>query len=356
MILITSCKEKIQEDNYNTSKISLGDFESEKLNGKIISIDNSIEFSGILTLDTLLLMKTSSKHKEYFKIYNTQNCDFLGDIGERGEAPHQWKFVVTNDLLTKNDNEYHIWVSDRFDGYLKQVNINKSLDSENELPIYNNEYSINANLFPFNRVYALDGYLIGDTGYEDESFSRFKKMDLETKEIEYIPFFPKIKDFQKIPAPVLYNIYVGALKKHPNKNIFVSTPSTFNRIDFLNDNLEVYKSIVDGDNWKDNYYDANEIDIASDQTYEMQDGHHSTNVTENYIFTRYRNISKEIDGRQNKEESMIKVLDWEGNPIKLLYLDCDAFTFAYNEKLKTLFVVDIVNEHILTYNLNGVLP
>lgn len=181
-------------------------------------------------------------------------------------------------------------------------------------------------------------------------------MNLNTNEIEYTPFFPKIKNYQILPAPVLYNLYVGGFDKHPSKNLFVSTPGTFNRIDFLDDNLEVYKSVVDGENWKDNFYNAKEIDIASNQTYEMQIGHFSTSVTPNYVFTRYRNISKEMDGREKKEESMIKVLDWEGNPVKLLHLDCDAFSFSYNEKLKTLFVNDIVNEHILTYDLKGILP
>jgi hypothetical protein len=180
-------------------------------------------------------------------------------------------------------------------------------------------------------------------------------MNLDTKEISYLPFFPTIKKFNIIPSPVLYNIYVGGFKKHPTKNLFVSAPSTFNRIDFLNDNLDIYKTVVDGDNWKDDYYDAREIDIASNQTHEMRDGHHSTAVTNKYIFTRYRNISKELDGRQNTEKSMIKVLDWQGNPVKLLHLDCNAFTFAYNEETKILFVNDINNEQILKYDLDGIL-
>jgi len=355
-LILIACQDQVEDQEYNETKITLPDFESVKLGGKIINLNSSVQFFDINTIDTLLLLGTSSKHKEYFKAYSLNNYDYLGSIGTRGEAPGQWKFARVEGGLMKDDEHFSIWISDDLAGYLKKINLSKSLTDKANTPTYSEHINVNSNLFPFNSVYKVDNYLIGDTGYEDESYSRFKKMNMETNDIKHVPFFPKLKNFQSLPSPVLYSIYVGAFEKHPNKNLFVSTPSTFNRIDFLDDNLDVYKTIVDGENWKDNYYDAKEIDIASDQTYEMQDGHFSTSVTKNYIFTRYRNISKELDGRQNKEEAMIKVFDWEGNPIKLLYLDCDAFTFSYNEMLKTLFVVDIENEQILTYDLNGVLP
>lgn len=315
LFFLISCKDQVEDQEYNETKITLPDFESVKLSGKIINLDNSVQIFDLYTIDSLLLLKTSSKHKEYFKVYSLNNYAFLGNVGERGEAPGQWKFVRVNSMLMKVDDHFSMWISDDLAGYLKKINISKSLLSGSNVPYYSENFTINANLFPFNSIHKVNNYFIGDTGYEDESYSRFKKMNMETNEIEHVPFFPKVKNYQSLPSPVLYSIYVGVFEKHPNKNLFVSTPSTFNRIDFLDDNLEVYKTIVDGENWKDNYYDAKEIDIASDQTYEMQDGHFSTSVTKNYIFTRYRNISKELDGRQNKEESMIKVFDWEGNPI-----------------------------------------
>lgn len=146
-IIIISCQEQVEIDNDKVSKISLKDFENEKVAGKIISIDDSIEFSSVYSNDTLLLLKTSSKHKEYFKVYSLPNYHFLGNVGERGEAPGQWKFARINGTLTKEKDQFFIWISDELAGYLKKINLTKSLKSDTNTPIYDKELDINGSLF-----------------------------------------------------------------------------------------------------------------------------------------------------------------------------------------------------------------
>lgn len=348
----TSSHESIQD---NIRVIHNDDFSiSQDVYGKIVNVDLKTEFVEILTIDTLLILQTSNKHKEFFKIYNIQTFNHLGDIGLRGEAPGEWKYVDVNHVLEKHNDNYYLWVSDRFNGFLKKIDILKSLNSTTQFPVYEKEINVNASLFPFSSIFYVSDNLVADIGYEDDTYSRFKKLNLTSNQIEKSSLYPSIRNYQKLPSPVLFNFYISDFRKHPTKNIFVSAMAKQNRIDFIDDNLNLNMSIVDGVNWKDDYFDAAEIDVKVFDMFKIIDGYYATSVTEDLIFTKWRYEFK-LEDPPTRDISIIKVFDWTGNPIAILNLDCSATSTSYDKTNKILFVLDASNEQILTYDLNAVL-
>lgn len=361
LVILFSCKSENRfKDssiiNKTTTRITVDDFPiQEDIKGNIIDIDLATEFDRIMIIDTLLLLSTSNKHKEFLKVYSLNTYNFLGNIGVRGEAPGEYQYTDVNFVLEKIDNNYYVWVNDMFKGFLKKINITESLLSNSIYPVYDQEIDVNASVFPYKRIYFADNKLFADIGYEDDTYSRFKTMDLNTKEIKTLPFFPTLKNnYKSLPSPILYNFYSTDLRKHPTKDIFVSPMLIQNRIDLVDINLKVYKSIVDGENWQDDYWDADlvkPVDFVMDN---IREGYYSTCVSEDIFFTEWK-YQYMLDEPPLTSSSKFKVFDWEGNPIALLNLDCNAFSSAYDRNKKILYVIDKTNEQILRYDLSSVL-
>ena len=115
LLILLSCSKDNQKKeslyNKNIQQVSLEDFNIDKeITGKILNVDYKTEFHEILSIDTLLILKTSSRHKEFFKIYNLNTLEHLGDVGVRGEGPEEWKNVDINHVLTKENDNYMISV------------------------------------------------------------------------------------------------------------------------------------------------------------------------------------------------------------------------------------------------------
>ena len=359
LLILLSCSKDNQKKeslyNKNIQQVSLEDFNIDKeITGKILNVDYKTEFHEILSIDTLLILKTSSRHKEFFKIYNLNTLEHLGDVGVRGEGPEEWKNVDINHVLTKENDNYMIWVTDRFNGFLKKINLSKSLSLNTVYPVYEKKINVNASKFPFSSIFHFNNRLVADIGYEDDTNSRFKTMNLENGEIIKTNLFPLIENYSKFQSQILFNFYIGDFRKHPIENKFVSAMAKLNRIDFLDSNLEPFKSIVDGENWKDNFFDARKIDVKTADMYKMTDGYYATSVSENYVFTKW-GYDYKLDEPPLKDISIIKVFDWKGNPIVILRLDCVAYATTFNEKNKILYVNDSKNEHILMYDLTNLL-
>jgi hypothetical protein len=359
LFLFISCKDDIHKSNYPIAKISLKDFDKfYEIEGEEISFDNNTELSSIYTIDSILVVSTSSKHKEFLKIYNLKTMSHLGDIGVRGEAPGEWLNVYVTDFRKEND-KYLLTISDRFKGYVKIVDILPSLNNVDS-PVYKEEFNYNASTFPISFAIYHEGYLFGNYAYEDDTNAIFKRLNLETLETKMIEVFPKIKNSQDIPSPILSKFYSGNLLLNFKKNRIVQASPIFNRINIIDTELNVIKSIVDESNWKDNYIDANQFDLYTGDYNLINNGHRNMCVSNEFIFANY---VQTYEDRMKKEHipiedqsSLFKVFDWDGNPIVLLSLNrCSPYSTFYNESNKTLFVNDVKNQKIMRFDLNKIL-
>lgn len=355
--VLLSCNQYTGFDKNAIQKVSLNDFEEKiNVNGNELNFDFETEFKSIHTLDSLLILETSAKHKEVFKVFNLKNFKHLGNLGLRGEGPNEFQHIIPTRLHKKN-NQYLLDVSDRFNGYVKSIDVLKSLNNQPNYPIIENEYRFNASAFPVNSALVNDDFLFGDFGYEDDTNSIFKRLNLQTEQTKFVGVFPKIKNSHNLPGPVLYKFYVGGFNYNQKYQKIVHTNSIINRINIIDRELNLLKSIVDGENWQDNYFNANETDFLTANFDQFTEGHVSTTTSDEYIFTRYvqryedRNIKSTVDTEE--KESIFKVFDWNGSPLKLLTLNnCIARSAAFNETNNKLYVLDVVNEKILSFDLN----
>ena len=319
--------------------------------GEQILKDNFDSNFSISSVDSLLLLKQQGKDIHY-TIYNSKDLKYLGSLGVRGEGPNEWNVVFHNKQFEIDDNGIKLWFSRQRKGFLSQVNISKVIENKSPYPVVEKNLKINTNLFPFSHIIYLNSdKVIGNSGYYDVERVRLKSYNPKTRITEQrTELFPKIKNSNILPSPALYNLYFGQLQKHPSKDLFINAMRIFNRIDIFDEDLNLIKSIVSGDNWKDDYYDAAKIDVTTDYMADKVQGYGNLSVTENFILAL--ETGKKRNALTNDvEESYVRVFDLEGKSLCRLSFHQDLFSIDLNEKSGFLYATDIQNEKVLQFNL-----
>lgn len=355
ILVYFSCE---KETRKNIISISDDQFAmTHKIVGTPILTDNYDKNNDIKIIDSLLILKASFNYGKYFyTVYNKRDLTKIGHFAHRGEGPEEWQYLNDSNQFEKTDSALYIWAHSYRRGELLKININKSLKDSLKYPVVEEKIVINSKVFPFMHLfYVNDSTTIASPRWDDLEQVRIESYDPRTEAIIKSDLFPTMKNSGKLPSAVLNSIYSVRFAKRPNHNDFVQAMYLFNRIDFFDEDLTVQFSLVDGDNWKDNYYDEREFNPDSNYFEGRVKGYEGVTTTENYVvtvdFERKRN---QLDDSKI-EELHIKIFSWEGKPICLFKIKDDIYSATLDEEEGMLYGIDNNNEKILRYDIKEIM-
>ncbi|EON77929.1 putative lipoprotein [Lunatimonas lonarensis] len=353
-LLLSACTNSNEQEKA-AKKISFGDFGPvEKIQGESI-VQNDYNINRLVyVMDTLLLLMTESG-KYFFNVYHKNTLEYQGSFGVRGEGPEEWRMINFAGQFEIASSGICIWVSEYHRGFISKINITKTLKNSSPYPVIDQTININSKKFPFlDMIYVSDEKLISRCWIYEEDYVRIKSLDPKTQNIKKSELFPKITNVEKLPADIINSLYTATLSKHPSKNLFVQATFIFDRIDIFDEDLKLVRSIVDGNNWRDEYYDALEIDVESDFISDKVSGYNNISLTERYIFAiDAKSKISQVDG--TVLEKTIKVFDWEGNPVCLMRTTDNIFGISVDEQEGVLYATDMENEKVLRYAIKDLM-
>lgn len=229
----------------------------------------------------------------------------------------------------------------------------KTLASSSANPVIENSTRINMREFPFFQLFKGNNNKLYATSWIYEvNRVRLKSYIPSSKTIQKSTLFPKINNSNHLPSEVMNSLYSGSFSKHPTKDIFVHAMFMFNRIDVFDENLNVIKSIVDGENWRDGFFDGKEMDISRDYLSPIVDGYNGLTVSENFIFAL--EAKENIGTEEEKEnESFIRVFNWDGKPLAYFEIPHDLSSIDIDESNGYLYATDYQHELVLRFNISN---
>lgn len=353
-IILISCNKTAQK---NIKLIANSDFLNiEKISGEVILKNDHNKNRNISIIDSLLLLGISiGSGNHFYTVYNKNSLTEIGKIGVKGNGPNEWKYLRDNNQFEKSSSGISIWTNSFEKGFLYKLNITKTLKSGKPNPVIDERISIDSKIFPFlSLFYVNNRKVVGNSWFNDPEQVRIQSYDPITKSIKKSNLFPIMKNQGLLPAEVINSLYSTRFTKHPSKNMFAQAMYMFNRIDVFDENLKLVYSIVDGNNWEDNYYDEKEIDPESNYFEGKTMGYDGITSTNNFLIAvDYKRKRSNIDN--SILESHIKIFNWEGSPICLLKITDDIYSAFLDEDEGMLYGIDENNEKILRYNIKNLI-
>jgi len=349
-ILIILCQESTAQ---KVVKVSKTDFpEKMKIKGQEILTQDYNHHHIIFVLDTLLLTMVNSGENHYH-VFHKDKLNYLGAVGVRGDGPDQWEIPATTVGQFKKTSEgIKLWQFDYLRGTYSLINLTKTLKSKSSYPVVERRLRINVKIFPYFQLFmGGNDKLYANSWIYEQNRSRLKSFDQENNKIVRSGLFPKIKNNTHLPSEVMNSLYGASLDKHPSQDKFVQATFIFNRIDIFDENLQVIKSIVDGDNWKDDYYDGKDIDPAVNFINPRTNGFNGLATGEKYIYALEAKLNFRTD-KFRENESFVRVYDWEGRPKAYLEVAHDLSSIDIDEKSGMLYATDYSHELVLKFDIS----
>jgi hypothetical protein len=338
-------------------KVGKNDFPQKvKIKGQEILANDFNHHHKILIIDEYILTLVNGGKYNY-NVFDKKTEQYLGPIGVRGEGPEEWLIPQTTlGQYIKKDGETYMWYFDYLRGTFSLMNLTKTLKSKSVNPINARRLRVNMKLFPYFQLFMGDNEKMYGTNWIYESDrSRLKSYDLKSNKIAKSALFPKIKNSTHLPSEVLNSLYSGSFDKHPAKDQFVQATFIFNRIDVFDENLNLIKSIVDGENWKNDYYEGREIIPSENFVRPRIDGFNGLSVSKNFIFALEAKKNVGTD-KEKENESFVRVYNWNGAPIVYLEINHDLSSIDFDEDTNILYATDYSHELVLKFNLIQYLP
>ncbi|WP_291782428.1 BF3164 family lipoprotein [Cecembia sp.] len=327
----------------------------KKIKGEEILLDDYNHHHHIFVVgDYLLTLVNSGPHN--YHVFDKKTYKYLGPIGIRGEGPNEWQIPQTTlGQYEKTKDGLLLWNYDYLRGNFNKINLTKTLASKSANPIIENTIRINMREFPYFQLFqGNNGRIYATSWIYEQNRGRLKYLDPETKASKKSDLFPKTKNAHILPSEVLNSLYGASFDKHPSKDKYVQATFVFNRIDIFDENPKVVKSIVDGDNWQDNYYDAKEINPAERWLPPMIKGYDGLSVSENFIVAL--EAKRYIGPDEKKEnESFVRVYNWDGKPVAFFEIEHDLSSIDLDEANGILYATDYTHELVLKFDINQIL-
>ena len=327
----------------------------KKIKGEEILIDDYNHHHHIFVVgDYLLTLVNSGPHN--YHVFDKKTYKYLGPIGIRGEGPNEWQIPQTTlGQYEKTKDGLLLWNYDYLRGNFNKINLTKTLASKSAKPIIENTIRINMREFPYFQLFqGNNGKIYATSWIYEQNRGRLKYFDPITKTSKKSELFPKIRNAHLLPSEVLNSLYGAPFDKHPFMDKYVQALFVFNRIDIFDENLKVVKSIVDGDNWQDNYYDAKEINPTENYIRPRINGYNGLAVSENFIFAleAKRNVGTD---QEKENESFIRVYNWDCKPVAFLEIEHDLSSIDIDEASGILYATDYTHELVLKFDINQIL-
>ncbi len=337
-------------------KVSKKDFpKTIKIEAEEILTNNYYHHHKIFIVgDYLLTMVNSGDHQ--YHVFDKKTQKYLGPVGIRGQGPNEWEIPQTTlGQFEKTPDGVMLWNFDYLRGNFNKINLTKTLDSKSANPVIENTTRINMREFPYFQLFQGSNGKIYATGWIYEvNRVRLKSINPSSMAIQKSGLFPKIKNSNNLPSEILNSLYGGSIDKHPTKDIFVHAMFMFNRIDIFDENLNVIKTIVDGKNWEDDYYDGREINPSTDFLRPRIDGFNGLAVSDNFIIAleAKKNVGTE---KEKENESFIRVYNWDGKPLAYFEIEHDLSSIDLDEAEGMLYATDYGHELVLKFNISNLI-
>lgn len=326
------------------------DFSNKDLEVEGKFVTEIIGAKSIFEYDTLLLVLTYNPAAQLM-VFNTNTLDTLGEFCIKGRARNEFQELHTS-VCQMYEKEGDVFAT-LYDGpYLvKEVNITESIRQGST--VVSNTVDV------MSLGNGVTVFLNKDLNQKFELLKNKYKPDEEMREVPsvYTVKIPDKKDKElKILRRVVYveedqkrfMPYGGTIKKHPSKNIIVST---FRGLDYL--------VFFDLDNDKTFAIHQTGSATFDDEPYVDTGEYHfsgAAHCAEDYVMLVYnhgKDAMNEPDRSKRKAEVII--FDWEGNFITNIRLDRRIAFIGYDESQEKLFGITF-REEIYEYDLSGLLP
>jgi hypothetical protein len=274
-----------------------------------------------------------------FTIFDLKSEKYIGRFGEIGQGPGEiplgcYGCLNYNDFIINYD----------FTGLIAKYPIDSLRSNIRFRPLKLSKYDIiDAH---FSRVIPINDSLFLGAGTYQSNF----QFALFNKKSEIIDFNVEIFN----ASNKIFNIFhkylsnQGIFKKHPTQNKFVYAVNYSSNIDFVevvNDKIQMIKSIRLRNPKITPLQDGkfNRIIPNNDNSI----GYIDIATSDNYVYTLY--TDKKIIGENGKNNSfssnIVLVFDWDGNPVKILYLKHEAYFITVSKMLKKMYVA-IINDDL----------
>lgn len=340
LLLIYGCSYK--ENKFELDKFGL----SVNLKGKPVEEIPIYTTRNVhmMVMDTFLIIQT--REEKFFKIYSTQSYQFLGEFGDEGDGPSDFRFPH----LSKE-----IYYSQK--GPILSQIFDKHLKRQYTIPINNILKGIEYEGKPFHEIsnqivhnyYQNDKYLWGKS---ENVNGRFFHYNFGTGEYKIIPYIPET-NFPIKNNEYINLIYRSAVITNEEKGLVAAAPYLLGQIDFFK---------LSGEYLKTTFFEKSEV---------LQEALESAKIDQNlfnpkvfisdldasveFIYGLSRNnLGKEIRDPQVRSPHKILVFDWDGNPMTEYVLDDGRYVFsiAVDEKNKRIYAYCPEEEehNLIVYN------
>jgi hypothetical protein len=355
-ILLSICSHSgIENNSPKLTKVAKKDFPKViELKGEPILTEDYNHHHKIFVIDKYLMTLVNSGKYQYH-VFDKRTHNYLGPIGLRGQGPNEWEIPQTTlGQFEKTNDAIMFWNFDYLRGNFNKINLTKTLATKSIDPVIEKTIRINMREFPYFQLFqGKESDKIYATGWIYEANRvRLKSYNPTDHSIRKSALFPRINNSNHLPSEVMNSLYGGSFGKHPNQDKFVQAMFTFNRIDIFDENLNVINSIVDGENWRDGYFDGKEMDITRDYLSPLVDGYNGLAVSENFIFAL--EAKENIGTEEEKEnESFIRVFNWDGKPLAYFEIPHDLSSIDIDESNGYLYATDYQHELVLRFNISN---
>jgi hypothetical protein len=284
-----------------------------------------------------------------FTLFDLNSDSVIGRFGKIGQGPDEILLGCYGYLF---DGSFTI----NYDimGFLAKYPIDSLWRNTNYKPLKLAKYEIKE--AQFSRVIPLsDTTFLGAGTYRDKF--QFVLFDNHSYPIDFGVEIYNWDD-SRFNSYHKYLSNQGILDKHPVQSKFVYAVNNSSNIDFIqivNDSIKRIKSLrlrnPQGEPQQEGVFNRVIPDLKSPL------GYIDITTTSNYVYALYtENLFVGEDGKGNSRSSnTVLVFDWEGNPVKQLKLNKDAYFIAANTKNKRIYAA-VKNEEsgwsITSYHLN----
>lgn len=275
------------------------------------------------------LVVLNEKTDTVFSVYNLPECSYWGQFGQKGQGPEDFNLPLIYAVRTENDS-FSLFDSD----CLKTI-----VFEDNRFSVFSSKFPVE-NFVINNLVYLKDGSYVCSAGFESEYELRYIFKDGTYKESGAYPEKSEGR-FENVLS-----------RNQAYSNIIVAKPDG-SRLAL------VYQFIR-----RNRIYDDSG-NLLSDNVMTLEPGSsepalndderciHAIAVyaTDRYFYTLNLDMTAQELGTANKFPN-IQVFDWNGTPVKQLYLDCYISSFVVDETNQILYGVFAEDDsHIYKFRL-----
>jgi len=320
--------------------------ESFNLKGLTVKEITPLSPSFIIVQDSLLAI-LNSQSEPVFQIYDAKSLVLLSEFGERGDGPQEFIGPLFTGLTSEVDGNKFQMIYETEKKKMAFLNLYDSVNNS----ISNFNFVKLTEIDDFNHsaqnvIYHSDSLTIISSMDDRGQLGRFSM--LRNGKEQHVGYLPKISIDMR--PDQLYSIYANiASTSNVHKRRFVATNLYFGQYDFFDFNGNYIKSST--------FNDENDVAGIVKEIDDLRKLVPSPilhiNVLKSYNEIIY-SLYSPIDIRGNSlGNSLIHVLDWDGNPIRKYVLDRQISNFAFDQINNCFYGIDpnVEDFQIIKYEL-----